>query len=91
MLDDGPGERHAVVSAGAAADLVQNHQASWRGQVEDPRRLGHLDHERALAARQLVARADAGENAIGHADRGFRAGTKLPICAMSVTSATWRM
>ena len=36
--------------------------------VEDVGRLGHLDHERALAAAQLVGRADAGEQAVDHAD-----------------------
>ena len=39
--------------------------------IENPRRLGHLDHERALTAGQFVAGADAGENAVGQADRGF--------------------
>ena len=63
-----PGQRNAVVGARAAADLVQDHQAPRRGRVQDPRRLGHLDHERALPPGQLVAGAHAGENAVGHAD-----------------------
>ena len=51
VLDHGPGQREPVVGAGAAADLVQDHQAAARGQVQNPRGLGHLDHERALPAR----------------------------------------
>ena len=69
MLDHRPGQRHAVVGARAAADLVQDHQAPRRGRVQDPGRLDHLDHERALAAGQFVAGADAGEDPVGHADR----------------------
>ena len=54
------------------------------GRVEDPRRLGHLDHEGALAAAQLVAGPHAGENAVGTCRCvASRAGTKLPICANS--------
>ena len=69
VLGDRPGQRHAVVGARAAADLVEDDQAPRRGVVEDVRRLGHLDHERALPAAQLVARPDAGEDAVGEADR----------------------
>ncbi len=38
--------------------------------VEDVGGLGHLDHERALAAAQLVGRADAGEEPVDDADPG---------------------
>ena len=58
-------------------------QAARGRVVQDVRRLGHLDHERALAAGQFVARADAGEDAVGQPDRRPAAGTKLPICAIS--------
>ena len=70
VFDDGPGEREAVVGAGAAADLVEDDEAARGGGVEDAGGLGHLDHERALAAGELVAGADAGEDAIGDADGG---------------------
>ena len=39
------------------------------GVVEDVRGLDHLDHEGALAAREVVGGADAGEDAVHHADR----------------------
>ena len=68
VLRDGPGQRHAVVGAGAAADLVEDHQAARRGVVQDVGRLGHLHHERALRPAQLVAGADAREDAVGQAD-----------------------
>ena len=38
VLDDGPGEREAVVGAGAAADFVEQDKAARRGCVEDVRR-----------------------------------------------------
>ena len=44
-------------------------QAAVGRVVEDVGRLGHLDHERRLPGVQLVARADAGEEAVGQADR----------------------
>ena len=69
VLRDAPGQRHAVVGAGAPADLVEDDEAQRRGVVEDVRRLGHLHHERALRPAQVVARADAREDAIRQADR----------------------
>ena len=53
-LGDGPGERYSVVGAGAAADLVENDQAS-RWHCSNVRRLGHLHHEGALERAQFVA------------------------------------
>ena len=61
------------------------------GIVEDVGRLGHFDHEGALAPAQFVAGADAREDAIGDADLRASAGTKLPIWARSVSRATWRI
>ena len=56
-----------------APDLVEDDQAARRGVAEDLRRLAHLDHEGRLAARQVVAGADAGEDPIAKADaRGAR-------------------
>ena len=68
VLGDGPGDGEAVVGARAAADLVEDHQRAPRRAAQDVRRLAHLDHERALAAREVVARADAREHAIDDAD-----------------------
>ena len=60
-----------VEGRGAAADLVEDHEAAGRRRVQDVRRLLHLDHERRLAARDVVGRADAREDAID--DRQLRA------------------
>ena len=64
MLGDGPGQAEAVEGGGAAPDLVQQHQALGRGRVEDARRLLHLQHERGLAAGDVVGGAHAGEQAV---------------------------
>ncbi len=69
VLRDRPGQRDSVVGARPAADLVEDHEAAVGGGVENPRRLGHLDHERALAAAELVARPDAGKDPVRDPDR----------------------
>ena len=63
-LRDRPGDRKPVERARAAADLVENDQALRRHMVQDVRGFDHLDHEGALAARQVVGRADARENPV---------------------------
>ncbi len=68
ILDDGPGDSHAVVGAGPTPHLVQNKQAARRGVVEDVRRLHHLHHKGRLTRRQLVRSADAREDAVRHPD-----------------------
>ena len=65
----GPGERQAVVGAGAAADLVHQHEAVARRVVQDVRRLGHLDHEGGAPAGEIVRGADAREDAVHRPDR----------------------
>ena len=71
VLRHGPGDREAVVRARAAADLVEDHQRSPRRVAEDLGGLPHLHHERALAARDVVARAHAREDAVDEADLGL--------------------
>ncbi len=68
MLRARPRQRQAVVRAGAAADLVHQHQALRRRVVQDVRGLGHLQHERRAAAGEIVRRADAREHAIDRPD-----------------------
>src|SRR5207302_5367342 len=67
-FDDAPREAEAVEGARAAADLVEDDEAARRGVVQYVRRLAHLDHEGGLAARQVVARADAREDAVHQVD-----------------------
>ena len=70
MLDDRPGQRQAVEGGGAAAYLVQDHQAIGGALVKDVGGLDHLGHEGGLAACQVVAGADPGEYAIHHGNAG---------------------
>ena len=92
VLGDRPGERDAVEGARAPPDLVEDHEAAVGRVVEDVRGLAHLDHERRLAAREVVLGADAREE---RGRTGRRApsqqGTNEPICAISTRSAAWRM
>ena len=69
VLDDRARDRHAVVGARAAADLVEDQQRARRRVVQDRARLDHLHHERRLPRRQVVAGADAREDAVDEADR----------------------
>ena len=64
VLDDAPREREAVEGARAAPNLIEDDEAAGGGVVEDVRRLAHLHHERALPPREVVARADAGKDAV---------------------------
>ena len=92
MRGAGPGERQAVEGAGAAADLVHQHQASVGGVVQDVRGLGHFQHERRAAAGEIVRGADAREDPVqGAQDTARFAGTKQPTCARITISAVWRM
>ena len=73
MLDGRPGDGEPVEGRRAAADLVQDDEASFRRLVEDRRRLDHLDHEGRTSARQIVGGAHAAEQPIDDADmRAFR-------------------
>ena len=70
VLDAGPGDRQAVESGGAAADLVEDHQRTLAGLVEDDGGLDHLDHEGRAAARQIVGRTDTAEQTVDDAEMG---------------------
>ena len=55
-----------------------HHQAARPGLVQDRRGLGHLHHEGAAPARQVVGRADAGEQPVDHADPRGRGRHRQP-------------
>ena len=69
-LDAGLRDGEAVIGRRAASDLVEDDEAALGRLIEDRRRLDHLDHEGGAAAREIVGRADAAEQAIDHADAG---------------------
>jgi len=68
VLDYRPRNREAVVGGGAAADLVEDDEGAVGGVVEDVGGLVHLDHEGGVATGEVVAGADAGEDAVHEAD-----------------------
>ena len=74
MLGDAPGDAQAVVGAGAAPDLVEDNEALRGGVMDDVGRFVHLHQEGGLAAGEVVARADAGEDAVHEAELGCGGG-----------------
>ena len=69
-LGHGLGDRQPVPGAGAAPDLVQQHQRALARAVQQAGRLEHLDQEGRAPRGQVVLRADAGEDAVHDADPG---------------------
>ncbi len=67
----GPRQAQAIERGGAATDFVEDDEAAVRGRVQNGGRLLHLDHERRLAACDVVGRADARKDAVH--DRELRA------------------
>ena len=78
LLDDRPSQAQAIVGARAATDLVEDHQRSLGGGIEDPGRLDHLDHERTLTLGQFVAGSDPRKELIGNPDGRFASRYKTP-------------
>src|SRR5260370_23216761 len=76
MLDDGPSDGEAVERGGAAANLVEQHEARGRGVIEDGSDFGHFDEERRAAAREIVAGADAREDAVDNGQLGLARGNE---------------
>ena len=66
VFDHRPRDGETVIGRGAAANFIQQDQRARRGRIEDRRRLGHFHHESGAAARQIVAGADAGKDAVHH-------------------------
>src|SRR5712691_11511377 len=65
MLDDGPGDGETVKRGGAASDFVEKHEARGRGVIQDGGDFAHFDEESGAPAGQIVAGADAREDAVG--------------------------
>ncbi len=91
VLDDGPGDGEAVEGGGAAADFVEQDEACGRGVIEDAGDFAHFDEERGAAAGEIVAGADAREDAIDDGKFGLARGNEASRLAPSATiSAVWR-
>ena len=71
VLDDGPGNRDAVVGAGSTTDLIKDEQAASTGVIEDVGRLHHLHHKGALTSADLVLSTDASEDTVHQPDPGL--------------------
>ena len=68
ILHYGPGYRHTVKCAGAAAYLIQQYQRARCHVVEDGGGLQHLDHEGGLAPGDIVGSAHSGKYLVEQAD-----------------------
>src|SRR5712675_1250265 len=76
MLDYGPGDGETVEGGGAAADFVEQDQASGRGVIEDGGDFGHFNEEGGAAAGEIVTGADAREDAVDDGQLGLARGNK---------------
>ncbi len=61
-----PSDRQPVKSCRPSPNLIQQHQRSRCGMIENIRRLIHLHHKRRLTRRQIIHRTHTGKNAIAH-------------------------
>ena len=66
VLAHTPGNGDPVVGAGAATDLVQQHQRARRRRMQNRARFTHLHHKGALTTHQIVARAHTGEQSVDY-------------------------
>ena len=65
-----PRDRHTVVGARATTDFVQQHQRAPRRGMQNSARFTHLHHKRGLSAHQIVAGANASEQAVDNGEFG---------------------
>src|SRR5439155_9061179 len=72
VFDGRPGDGQAVVGRGAAPDFVKEDERSWGSGIQDGGGLGHLYHKRRAPASQIVAGADAGEDAVYNREPAVR-------------------
>src|SRR5262245_53744306 len=70
MLGAGPRNRESIVGARSTSNLVEHDERSPGRAPKNVRRLLHLHHERALAAGEVVTRADAREHPIDNPNPG---------------------
>src|SRR5579859_120447 len=76
VFDYGPGDGEAVESGRAAADFIKENEAGGGGVIENGGDLGHFDEEGGTAAREIVAGADAGEDAVDDGQFGLARGNE---------------
>src|SRR4051812_32037730 len=76
MLDYGPGDGEAIEGGGAAADFVEKYETGGCRVVEDGGDLTHFNEEGGAAASEIIAGADAREDAIDDGQLGLPRGNK---------------
>ena len=64
VFDRRPGNREAIISRGATTNLIQNDKGLWCCLGQDGGRFDHFDHEGRASAGQIIAGANAREDAI---------------------------
>ena len=69
ILHDSPCYTDTIVGAGAASEFIEKNKAPLAEVVQYTCRLIHLYHKRTLAHRDIVARANTGENLVYYTDR----------------------
>ena len=74
VLDDGPGDREAIVGGRSSSDFVQDQQGVPGRVAKDVGHFVHLDHKGTLSAPQVVGGADAGKDPVD--DAQIRGGSR---------------
>ncbi len=88
VFRDAPRQGDAVVSAGAATDLIKNDQAARRGVIKEYSRPHVISTMNVLCARLSSSLAPTRVKMRSASPTiALFAGTKLPICAISVNNA----
>ena len=65
MLDHRPSNGQTIEGSRAAADFIEKNKAGGCGVVENGRDFAHFHEERGAATREIIACADAREDAVG--------------------------
>ena len=74
IFQNSPGDSHAVVGRGTAADFVQDQQTLGGGVFQNGCHFRHLHHKGGLAGGQIIAGADPGEHPVYKTDPGAAGG-----------------
>ena len=65
MFDDGPSDGQPIECRGAAPDFIEQHEARGSGVVQDSGDFAHFHEKSRAPPGQIVAGADAREDAVG--------------------------
>src|SRR6267143_4174927 len=74
MLDNRPGDGETVKRGGAAAHFIEKNKTCGSGMGENGGNFAHFDEKSRAATREIVARTNARENAVGDGKLGLTRG-----------------